>query len=486
MAEQNLKDKTVKGAGWSFIDNFASQGIAFLVSLILARLLTPGEYGLIGIIAIFIAVFNCIVDSGFSQALIRKIDADNLDYNTCFYSNFVLSVILCVGLFFASPAISSFFNQPTLIELTRVMSIIIIINALAIIQRTVLIKKIDFKTQTRISIISSVISGVIGIGMALTKFGVWALVGQQLSRQIISTLLFWAWGKWRPVLQFSWARFKEMFGFGWKILASNLIDTIWQEIYQIVIGKCYSTETLGQYTRAKQFSTISSSNLTSVVQRVSYPALSNLQEDKERLKGAFRRTLKVTMIVSFVLMFGMAAAAKSMIQVLVGDQWLECVPYLQLICFSTVLFPFSGLNLDMLKIQGRSDLYLKLEIIQKLIAVIPVVLGIFINIYWMLISGVFVGIISALLNACYAGALIDYNVREQISDIMNSFMMSFFMAIVVYLMSFIPISPFILFPLQLIAGGVITICLCEKYQLDEYVEIKNMVIPLVENFRGRQ
>lgn len=479
MAEHSLKDKTVRGAGWSFIDSFASQGIAFLVSLVLARLLTPGEYGLIGIITIFIALFNCIVDSGLSQALIRKVDASDVDYNTVFYSNLVLSVGLSSGLFVLSPAISSFFNQPSLVDLTRVMSVIIVINALAIIQRTILIKGLNFKTQTNISLISSILSGMIGIGMALANLGVWALVGQQISRQTISTVLFWVWGKWKPAFIFSWARFKEMFNFGWKLLASNLIDTIWQEVYQIVIGKCYSAEVLGQYTRAKQFSTISSSNLTMVVQRVSFPALSNLQNDKDRLKAAFQKTLKVTMLVSFTLMLGMAGSAKSMIQVLVGDQWLESIPYLQLLCLGTVLFPFSGLNLDLLKIQGRSDLYLKLEIIQKFIAVIPVLLGIFININWMLISGILVGIISALLNASYAGVFINYSAKEQLSDISKSFALALAVALIVFSMSFIPISPFILFPLQLLVGGLFTFGLCEKYKLDEYVELKSMVLPYI-------
>ena len=312
---QSLKQKTVKGVGWSFADNIANQGVTFLVGLVLARLITPEEYGLIGIITIFIAVFNSIVDSGFSNALIRKNDIKDIDYYTVFITNMVLSVVLFVAFFFLAESIAVFFNQPLLKPLTQVMGIIVIINAFAIIQRTILVKKIDFKTQTKASVISSVTSGLIGIVMAFMGYGVWSLVGQQLSRAMLYTSCLWLYSRWIPKLQFSWNSFKELFGFGWKLLVSALIDTVWREIYQVVIGKCYSPATLGQYTRAQQFSSIFSSNLSSVIQRVSYPVLSTLQDDKLRMKEGYRRVIKITMLVTFVLMLGLAAVSKPMILV---------------------------------------------------------------------------------------------------------------------------------------------------------------------------
>lgn len=249
MAE-SLTNKTVKGVSWSFIDSISSQGITFLVGLLLARLLTPEDYGLIGIIAIFIAVFNSIVDSGFSNALIRKVDATDKGYNTVFVSNMVVSVVLCFILYLTSPLVADFFERPQLDALLKVMSSVVIINAFAIIQRTLLVKRIDFKTQTKISLISSIASGVVGIGMALKGMGVWLLVGQQISRQLLNTLFLWIYAHWYPKLQFSIESFKELFGFGWKLLVSGLIDTVWKEIYRVVIGKCYSPATLGLYTRA--------------------------------------------------------------------------------------------------------------------------------------------------------------------------------------------------------------------------------------------
>lgn len=471
---ESLRHKTVKGVSWSFVDSVSSQGITFLVGLVLARLLTPDDYSLIGIIIIFISVFNTIVDSGFSNALIRKADATDVDYNTVFVCNLCLSVVLCAALYLLAPAIADFFERPQLVNLLKVMSVIIVINAFAIIQRTILMKKIDFKTQTKISVISSLASGIVGIVMAVAGYGVWALVGQQLSRQGLNTVFLWIYAKWYPKLQFSIRSFKELFGFGWKLLASAMIDTVWREIYQVVIGKCYAPATLGQYTRALQFASVFSSNLIAVVQRVSYPVLSSIQNDKARLKAAYKRIIKVTMLPTFVLMLGMAGCAKSMIQVLVGDQWLPAVPFLQIICFQMMLYPLHSLNLNMLQVEGRSDLFLKLEIIKKCIAVGPVMLGIFVGIYWMLIGSVFIGLFGYYLNAYYSGPAIGYSIKEQIMDVLPSFGIAMLMCAAVFGMSYIPVSPFILFPMQLIVGMAIAVGLSKKYELPEYIEIEDL------------
>ncbi len=480
---ESLKHKTVNGTMWSFVDSVSSQGITFLVGLVLARLLTPEDYSLLGIIIIFISVFNSIVDSGFSNALIRKNDATDKDYNTVFVSNLGISVVLCAALYLLAPSISSFFERPPLTNLLKVMSFIVIINAFAIIQRTILMKNIDFKTQTKISFISSISSGIVGIGMALAGYGVWALAGQQISRQGLNTIFLWVYAKWYPKLQFSLESFKELFGFGWKLLVSGLIDTTWREIYQVVIGKCYAPATLGQYTRAQQFGSIFSSNLNSIVQRVSYPVLSSIQDDKIRLKVGYKRIIKTSMLPTFVLMLGMAGCAKPMIQVLVGDQWLPAVPFLQIICFNMMLYPLHSLNLNMLQVQGRSDLFLKLEIIKKAVAVGPILLGIFVNIYWMLIGSVFTGFISYYLNAYYSGPAIGYSIKEQIIDVLPSFGIALFMATVVFIMSFIPLSPFILFPLQIVVGAAIAIGLSKKIKLSEYIELEDIAKKFLAKLR---
>ena len=485
MAEESLKSKTVKGASWSLIDSVAGQGITFLVGLVLARLLSPEEYGLIGIILIFVSVFNTIVDSGFSNALIRKKDVKDIDYNTVFIINLILSVLLFSILYVSAPAISIFFSQPLLIPLLRVMGVVVIINAIAIIHRTILVKAVDFKTQTKVSFISSISSGVVGIGMALCGFGVWSLVGQQISRQFLNSIFLWIYSKWYPKLKFSKQSFIELFSFGWKLLASSLIDTIWREIYQVIIGKFYTPVALGQYTRAQQFASICSSNLTSVVQRVSFPVLSSVQDDKDRLKKGYQRIIKVSMLLTFVLMLGLAAIAKPMILVLIGEQWLPCVPYLQLICLQMMLYPLHSLNLNMLQVQGRSDLFLRLEIIKKIIAIGPLLLGVFVNIYWMLGCSIITGIIAYFLNAYYSGPFLNYSIKEQFKDILPSFGIALTMAIPVYAMSFIPLTPFILLIVQIVVSAVISIGICEATKLPEYLEIKSIALPIINKVINR-
>ena len=486
MLEQSLKEKTVKGLGWSAVENVTRLGVTFVVTIILARLLSPEEYGLIGILTIFISIFNAIVDSGFTNALIRKQDATDTDYSTVFYINLVLSVLLALILFWCANPIAVFFERPELVLLTQVMSSVVVINALAIVQRARTTKVIDFKTQTKITFISSISSGVIGIVMAYMDYGVWSLVWQQISNQLLSTILFWIYNKWIPKFIFSYASFKEMWAFGSKLLASGLIDTAWKEIYQVVIGKFYSPATLGLYTRAKQFADLCSSNLTSVVQRVSYPVLSSIQDDKVRLKFAYQRVIKTTMLPTFILMLGMAACAESMIQVLIGDQWLECAPMLQIICSYGMLYPLHSLNLNMLQVQGRSDLFLRLEIIKKIIAIGPLLFGIFVDIYLMLAGSLVISLIAYYLNAYYSGPFLNYSIKEQVKDILPSFGVAVAMAVPVFAMSFIPMNPFVLLPLQIIVGAVITISICEVIELSEYLELKGIVMPMINKIIKRK
>lgn len=479
MEEEALKSKTVKGLGWSTLDNVTKMGIMFIVSIVLARLLSPDEYGLIGILTIFISVSNAIVDSGFTKALIRKKVATDADYSTVFFINLVVSIFMAAVLYFSAGSIADFFKREELRDLTQVMSCIVVINALCIVQRARTTKNIDFKTQTKVTFIASIVSAIVGISMAYMGYGVWALVGQQLSSQVVTTIFFWVFNRWMPKLVFSMDSFREMWGFGWKLLVSSLIDTTWKEIYQVVVGKCYSPATLGLYTRAKHFSQLFSNNLTSIIQRVSYPVLSSIQDDKERLREAYRRIIKTTMLPTFVLMYGMAAVAKAMIFVLIGEKWLGCVGFLQIICISGALYPLHAINLNMLQVQGRSDLFLMLEIIKKTVAIGPILLGIFVDIYLMVAGSLVVSCISYYLNAYYSGPFLNYGIKDQVKDILPSLKVALVMAVPVAAMQFIPINPFILFPLQVIVGITIVLLVCEKSQMPEYLEIKSIVMPII-------
>ena len=477
---ESLKNKAVKGVGWSFLDNIAGQGITFLVGLVLARILSPAEFGILGMITIFIAISNSIIDSGFSNALIRKTDAKEIDYNTVFFFNLALSTLLYTILFIASPAISRFFKEPQLVEITRVMGLLLFINALAIIQRTLLVKRVDFKTQTKVSIIASAGSAFVGIGMALMGYGVWSLVGQQLSRQFLNTLFLWVFNTWRPALEFSIQSFKELFGFGSKLLLSGLLNTLYNNIYYIIIGRFYSAAQLGQYTRAEQFNMIFSSNLTSVVQRVSYPVLSSIQNEPERLREAYRKVIKSTMLITFACMLGLAATAKPVILILIGEKWLVAVKYLQIICFSGMLYPLHAINLNILQVKGRSDLFLKLEIIKKGLAVGPICLGIFLGIEYMLLGSVINSFIAYYLNARYSQGMINYSVIEQVKDILPTFIVSLCVAAVMWSITLLEVNNYLLLLIQCIVGTLMAGIIYEKLNLEEYKELKGIVLSVLK------
>lgn len=483
MVEQSLKDKTVRGVGWSAADSILSQGITFVVGLVLARLLSPSEYGLIGITTIFITVFNAIIDSGFSQAIIRKKEASNDDYNTMFITNMVLSVIMFLILFLSAPAIARFFERPELVSLTRVMGVVLIINALSITQNTVLTKRIDFKTKTKASLISAILSGVVGIAMAFMDYGVWALVGQQITKQLTNTICLWIFNKWWPNFQFNRQSFTYMWGFGWKLLASSLIDTTWRELYQVVVGKFYSPATLGQFSRAKEYASIFSSNLNSIVSRVSFPVLAEIQDDKIRLVAAYRRIIKTTMFVTAVCMISMGGVAETMIYCLIGPKWHQAATFLPLICISMSLHPLHAINLNMLKVQGRSDLFLKLEILKKIVTIGPICLGIFVDIYWMVAGSVFSGIIAFFLNSYYSGKMIGYSSWMQIKDVAPSYGLAFLIAFSVYFLKFLPLSYWVILPMQIVVGVMVFFVVCETTKMEEYLEVKNMVVSMLKKFK---
>ncbi len=476
MADRGLKDKTVRGVGWSALDVLLSQGITFLVGLVLARLLSPAEYGLIGICTIFIVIFNGIIDSGFSVALIRKIDATDDDYNTMFITNMALSLILFLILYCFAPQIAVFFDRPELVKLVRVMGFVLILQAMSIVQYTILSKRLDFKTKTKASAIAAFCSGAIGIGMAVAGFGVWSLVGQQISRNLLYTVLLWVFNKWWPKWRFCKSSFQYMWGFGWKMMLSGLLDHTWQQLYQVVVGKFYSPTTLGQYTRSKEYAQIFSVNITAVVQRVSYPVLSDLQTDEGRMLAAYRRVIKMTMFVTAICMLAMAGIAEPLIYCLIGPQWHQAATFLPFICLSLSLYPLHAINLNMLKVMGRSDIFLLIEIIKKVIAVGPLCLGIFVGIYWMLIGSIVTGVIAFFLNSYYSGKRLQYSSWEQIKDVAPFYGMGILIALSVYFFKYLPLSNYLILLIQLVVGSAVFFLICRIGKNPEYYEIKSIVL----------
>ncbi len=480
---EDLKQKTIHGLFWSFIDNFAKLGLQFIVGVILARILSPREFGLIGMLTIFIAISQAIVESGFSTALIRKRNCSQADYSTVFYFNLIISVVLYVVLFFSSGIISRFFEEAELENMLKVFGLILVINAFGMIQQTIFSKEINFKVQTYVTLISALCSGVLAIGAATMGMGVWSLVILNLSRAFLNTLFLWIWSVWRPILIFSKKSFSELFGFGSKLLISALIETIFQNIYYLVIGKFFSARELGFYTRADQFRNLPSQNITDVIQRVSFPVLSAIQDQPERLKENYRKLIRSTMYITFILMLGMAAIAKPMILVLIGEKWLPSVQFLQLLCFVGMFYPLQALNLNILNVKGRSDLFLKLEIIKKIINIPVIILGIFAGIKAMILGMILNNIFAYILNSFYSGKLIGYSTKQQVLDILPSFLFSSLMGGVVFTIGkIIPFNSLLILTIQLGVGFLMVFVPGELFQMKDYMYIKKIVNEQVQKY----
>ena len=420
----SLKSKTVKGVVWSSIERFSTQGVQFLIMIIMARLLTPKDYGLIGMLAIFLAVAQSLIDSGFSQALIRKQDRTDVDNSTVFYFNIVVSSALYLILFIAAPFVADFYNQPELTSVMRVVCLGVILNSLAVVQRALLTVRIDFKTQAKASLSAAVISGCIGIVLAYCGFGVWSLVVQQLLNLSVNTLLLWIFSKWRPIAVFSWKSFHELFAFGSKLLASGLLDTLYRNIYPIVIGKLFSASSLGHYTRAHQFSEFPSSNVTGIIQRVTYPILCGIQDETERLEAVYRKFLKLSAFIIFPLMIGMSAVARPFIDIVLGKQWGFCGQLLQIICFAMMWYPIHAINLNLLQVKGRSDLFLRLEIIKKILGITVLCITAPFGLVVMCYGQIFNSIVALVINTYYTGKLINVGFIRQMKDLLPTILLS--------------------------------------------------------------
>lgn len=486
MANQSLKEKTVKGTFWSAADSFLGQGVTFLVGLVLARLLTPSEYGLIGIVTIFTSVLSGIVDSGFSNALIRKKDTTSDDYNTMFITNMVMSLLLYLLLFVSAPFIAQFFARQELVPLIRVMGLILFLQALSLVQYTRLTKSIDFKTKTKASFIAAVLSGCIGISMAFGGCGVWSLVGQKLSEKLTYTVCLWIFNKWAPRLSFSPSSFRYMWGFGWKLMLSGLLDNIWKDLYQVVVGKFYSPATLGQYSRSKEYARIFSSNFTFIFQRVTYPVLAEVQDDPKRMVAAYRRIIKLAMFVTAICLLSIGSVAEPLIYCLIGPQWHQAATFLPIICISLSLHPLHAINLNMLKIQGRSDIFLYLEIIKKIVSIGPLCLGIFLNIYWMLVGSVVSGIIAFFLNSYYTGKSLHYTSWMQLRDVAPSYGIGLAIAVSVFFLKYLPFNYWVILPIQIIIGASVFFVMCRVSGNEEYKEIKDILLQYSAKLRKRE
>ena len=472
----SLKQKTVKGVLWSFLERFSVQGIQFVVMIVMANMLTPHDYGLVAMLTVFIAVSQSLVDSGFSQALIRKQKRTETDNSTIFYFNIAVGLILYGLLFTAAPFIADFYHEPQLINITRVIGLSILINSFIIVQRALLTIKIDFKTQAKAAFTAAILSGVVGIWMASSGYGVWAIVAQQLTNLGVNTLLLWILSHWRPMWIYSWNSFHELFGFGSRLMISGLIDTLYRNIYLIVIGRLFSASDLGYYTRAHQFTDFASSNISGIIQRVTYPILCSIQNEDERLSSVYRKFLRLSAFIVFPLMMGLAAISKPLVLTLLKEEWLFTATLLSIICFSMMWYPIHSINLNLLQVKGRSDLFLKLEIYKKIIGIIILCITIPMGLVAMCIGSFFSSMIALIINTHYTGKLIKVGFIQQMLDLFPILILSISMGAVVYwAINSLSLLPALQLTIGICIGFIYYILIAVIFRFDEFNELLNIL-----------
>jgi len=399
---ENLKRKTVSGVMWSAIERFSLQGVQFVMQLVMARLLLPSDYGMIAMLTIFLQIAQAFIDSGFTNALIQKKDRTEVDYSTVFYFNIIIALLFYCILFVSAPLIAKFYNMPDLILVMRVMALSLIILSFSAVHKTKLTIEINFKIQSKITLIAAGISGIIGVGIAYLGYGVWALVYQSILNAMLTTILFNCFYRWKPLKTFSMKSFKRLFSFGSKLLVSGLIHTVYYNLYGIVIGKRFSAAELGYYTRAEQFAILPSYNLSAIITRVTFPILSSIQDDNERLASTYSR---LSSYLIFPLMVGLASLANPLVDLFLTEKWNGTVALLQILCFDWMFDHLSGINLNLLYVKGRSDLALRLEIIKKIIAITILLASIPLGIIGMCLGRVLYSLIATYANTYYTNSL---------------------------------------------------------------------------------
>lgn len=471
----SLKEKTVKGVAWSAIDRFSAQGIQFVFNILIARILLPEDYGLIAMLNIFLDVSRAFIDSGFANALIRKTDRTEVDYCTVFYFNLTISLFFYALLWFAAPVIARFYDIPLLSKVTRIVSLSLVIGALGSIQSTRLVIKVDFKTRSVIHILSTVVIGGIGLWLAVKGYGVWALVAQSVVGNLFRTFLYWIIVKWRPRLIFSWKSLKEMFSFGSKLLLTGLTDTVYGNLYSILIGKIFEPASLGKYNRAESFASFPSSNLFGIVNSVSYPILCSVQQDRVMLKDAFRKIINVCSFVVFPAMIGLAAVSEPFVKLILTEKWIEIVPLLRILCVSFVFYPLSAYNITFPNVVGKSGTYFKLSIINKCVDVPILIAMVPLGLKWICFGKVVSTLINLFINTVQTKRIISWGFFSQIKDIAHIIAHSAIMGIVVTLVMSLFDSDVLKLTMGILSGSLYYCVAAIVFRFKEFVYLKDYI-----------
>lgn len=483
MSEANLKKKTVSGLLWRFAERCGAQLVAFVVSIVLARLLSPDDYGLIAMITVFITISQVFVDSGMANALIQKKNADNLDFSSVFYFNVALCFVIYIILFITSPFIAKFYGKNELTPLLRVLGITIIISGLKNVQQAYVSKKMLFKKFFFATLGGTLIAAVAGIALAYMGAGAWALVVQQILNVTIDTIILWFTVKWRPQKVFSISRLKGLFSYGWKLLVSALIDTFYNNLRQLLIGKMYSSADLAYYNRGQQFPNFIVSNINASIDSVLLSALSSEQDHIQKVKTMTRRAIKTSSFIMWPMMIGLAVLSKPLIIILLTDKWLAAVPFLQIFCINYGFQPIQTANLNAIKALGRSDLFLKLEITKKTIGIVILIVSMQFSVLAVAIGLLLYTIIVSFINSLPNAKLLGYSYFEQIRDMAPALLLSCIMGMVIFSIKYLISSNLILMIVQIFIGGIVYIGLSSVLRLESFTYIIETIKSLTKNRR---
>lgn len=466
MEDKNLSKKVMSGLAWKFGERFTAQIVTFAITVVLARILMPSDYGAISLMMVFISIADVFVTSGFGNSLIQKKNADNKDFSSVFFFNIIFSIVIYFILFFAAPAISRFYKMPIICPTLRVLSLRIIIASVNSVQQAYVSRNMLFKRFFWSTLFGTVLSGIVGIIMAYQDFGIWAIVGQYLTNTCVDTVVLWVTVKWRPERYFSFKNIKALISYGWKLLISGLLDTGYNQLRSLVIGKKYSSADLAQYNKGQQFPQLITTNINASISSVLFPAMSKYQDNVQNVKNITRRAIKTSSYIIWPLMVGLAVVAEPLITVMLTSKWLPCVPFLWIACFIYGLWPIQTANLEAMKAIGRSDLFLKLEIIKKSVGIIILIISMQYGVMAIALSQIVAIIINSLVNAFPNRKLLKYGYIEQLKDMMPSFLIAVLMGAVIYPIKFAIHNNFLLIILQVLIGIPVYILLTKLFKID--------------------
>lgn len=468
-------NKVVKNFLWRLAERCGAQVVTLLVSIVLARLLSPEDFGTVSLVMVFTTILQVFVDSGLGTALIQKKDADDLDFSSVFYFNFAVCLALYIGMFFAAPYIARFYQDESLTAIIRVISLTIVISGVKGIQQSYVSRNMMFKRFFFSTLGGTIFSAFLGIGMAYFGFGVWAIVAQQLSNTAIDTLILWLTVKWRPKKMFSWSRLKGLLSYGWKLLASSLLDTVYNNLRNLIIGKFYTSADLAYYNQGDKFPKVIVTNINSSIDSVLLPTMSGEQDNRVRVKSMTRRAIKTSTYIMAPLMMGLLFCAEPVVRLVLTEKWLPCVPYLQIFCFTYLFWPIHTANLNAIKSMGRSDLFLKLEIIKKMVGLVLLLLTMRISVMAMAYSLIVSGILSQIINSWPNWKLLDYSYFEQLRDIFPSLLISVLMGVCVSLVTKLNFGSGLTLLIQIPLGAVIYLGISAVFKLEEFEYLVQMM-----------